>query len=98
MAGWAIACAATASVAFIVAVVASTMLVMALHPHAPANVATGFNVDQGRVLAFLPFALGMYLLLACLGLAGWIRSRRTGRITGVVVVIGMLLITLVVAG
>lgn len=81
--GWAVGCAAASAAVFVVAVVASTLLIMALHPEAPSNVANGYNLDRGRILTFLPFALGMYLLLACLGLAGWVRSPRAGRLTTV---------------
>ena len=94
--GWAILCAAAASVAFITAVVATTMLVMALHPHAPAANRTEGNIDTGRVLAFLSFGIGIYLLLACIGLSGWLRSRRTGQLTTGVAAIGAALITLAI--
>jgi hypothetical protein len=51
------------------------------------------NVDQARLLTFLPFMLGMYLLLACLGLAGWLHSRRIGIATALVAGAGAVLVT-----
>ncbi len=90
VAGWTIALAA-AAVSFIVSVVATTLLVTALHPHAPAAVA-GVGLLKGRVLTVLPFALGIFLLLGCIGLTGWLRSRRMGQITTIIAALGALLI------
>lgn len=91
VAGWTIALAAAAAVSFIVSVVATTLLVTALHPHAPAAVA-GVGLLKGRVLTVLPFALGIFLLLGCIGLTGWLRSRRMGQITTIIAALGALLI------
>ena len=86
--GWAILCAAGSSVAFIVSVVGATSLAIVLDPNAPA-----MSLEKGRVLAFLPFLLGIYLLLACIGLAGSLRSRRTGHATVAIAAIGAALVT-----
>jgi hypothetical protein len=80
VAGWAIAGAAFSALAFVVAVVACTMLVVVLHPQAPAN-AAGQGVGACRVLGLLGFMLGAYALLCSIGLSGWLRSRRTGLLT-----------------
>jgi hypothetical protein len=93
---WAIACAAAASVAFIVAVVATTMLAVTLHPDAPAGAAA--HSDRGRLLSFLGFAAGIYGLLACVGLSGWLRSRRMGRATTGLALVGAALVTIVITG
>ena len=96
--GWAILCAAGSSVAFIVAVVATTLLTIVLHPKAPPNVADALSMDKGRILAFLPFMLGIYLLLACIGIAGSLRSRRTGHATLGLAAVGAVLVTFAISG
>nr|WP_295370147.1 hypothetical protein [uncultured Sphingosinicella sp.] len=93
--GWAVVCSAAAAAAFMISVVASTALVNVLNPLAPATVKAAAKISEARMLTFLPFLLGMYLLLACLGLAGWLRSRRTGYVTAGVAGAAMLLVTMV---
>ncbi|KQS53938.1 hypothetical protein ASG17_13365 [Brevundimonas sp. Leaf363] len=87
----AIGFSAASSVAFIVAVVGSTAVVAALHPEGPGlGVA---RVGGTQALMTLAFMLGLYALLAALGLSGWLRSRGTGLTTSVVVAIGCVLLT-----
>ena len=90
---WAIGCAAAACVAFIVAVVANTMLAISLRPDAPASAAGPGATTKAPVMAFLSFMLGMYLLLGCVGLSGWLHGRRTGWMTAALAAIGVLLIS-----
>lgn len=96
IARWAIVSAAASSISFIVAVVASTLLVVILHPDAPMGAANMTSLNKGRVLFFLGFTGGMYLLLACIGSAGWLRSRRMGQVTTSLATIGAALITLTI--
>ena len=93
IANWVIGCAAAASVAFIVAVVANTMLAISLRPDAPASAAGSGAPTKAPVMAFLSFMLGMYLLLACVGLSGWLHGRRTGWVTAALAAIGVVLIS-----
>ncbi|RYG87927.1 MAG: hypothetical protein EON59_05970 [Alphaproteobacteria bacterium] len=53
--------AVISAVAFIVAVVASTLLVATLHPDAP-TIATQVSANTGRALMVLSFFLGLYAL------------------------------------
>lgn len=92
-ASWAIASAAFAAVAFVVAVVASTKLVIVLHPLAPANAGPG---GAARTLMALGFVLGTYALLLSIGLSGWLRSRRMGLVTSALAVGAALLVTALV--
>lgn len=87
----AIGFSAAASVAFIVAVVGSTGVVAALHPDGPGLGAGRVGQTQG--LMTLAFMLGLYALLAALGLSGWSRSPRTGWITGAAAGLGAVLVT-----
>lgn len=96
--GWAIGSAAGSAVCFIVTVVATTLLTMAAHPQAPANVGAWLASGAMRALAFGPFLLGLYLLLATIALAGWLRSRRLGRATTAMAAAGAVLVTLSLAG
>lgn len=94
-ASWAMASAAFAAMAFVVAVVASTKLVVVLHPQAPAHLPPG---NAARVLVGLGFLLGTYALLLSIGLSGWLRSRRMGLVTsGLAVGAGLLITGLVVS-
>ena len=85
------------SVAFIVCVVASTALIAMLHPDAP-SAAGAAATGQARVLLVLSFILGLYTLLISLALSGWTRSRFTGLTTSGIAIIGIVLVTMMVAG
>ena len=89
----AIGCAAAACVAFIVATIATTMLAISLRPDAPVSVAGSGSPDGARLMAFLPFMAGMYLLLGCVGLSGWLHGRRTGWMTAALAAVGVVLIS-----
>jgi hypothetical protein len=93
LAGWAIAWAAFAAMAFIVTVVASTKMVIVLHPQSPAGAAAAGGIGAARVIAVLGFLLGAYALLVSMGLCGWLRSRRTGWVTSGLAGLAALLIT-----
>lgn len=89
--------AVTAAVGFIIAVVASTMLIAALHPDAPAG--AGQMALTAQVVMSLGFLVGLLALLLSLGVSGWTRSRAMGWTTsiaaglGVVIVLSMVLRT-----
>jgi hypothetical protein len=80
--GWAAGAAAVAAAAFTVAVVAATMLAVVLHPAAPGVRNRAAEAGVARVITGLAFFVGLYALLAALGLSGWARSRRLGLVTG----------------
>lgn len=93
--GVAIVCAAAAATMFIVSTLSSVWLVAALHPDAPRGMAAGAAV--ARATTFMPFGLGLLLLLACLGLSGWARSRTLGVCTTAIAAVGAALALFVVA-
>jgi hypothetical protein len=95
--GWAAGAAAVAAAAFVVAVVAATMLVTELHPGAPAAVARRGQTGPARLTSVLTFGVGIYALLASLGLSGWARSRRLGLVTSVAAGAAAALVTAVTA-
>lgn len=72
----AVVAAALASVGFIVTVIATTMLVAATHPHAPAGALA--RADIGRSAMSFSFLVAMIALLVSIGASGWIRSRPLG--------------------
>lgn len=86
-----VALAAVSSVAFVVCVVAASMLAAVLHPHAPAAIAATPD-GMPRAVMSLSFAAGMLALLMAIGASGWLRSRRIGWITGGIAAIGIVLI------
>lgn len=89
---WAIASAAFAAVAFILVVVASTKLVILLHPKAP-TAGSLESLGGTRVVMGLGFLLGTYALLLSIGLSGWLRSRRMGLLTSLLAGIAAVLIS-----
>ena len=93
----AIGLATAAAVAFIASVIASTQLVASLHPQAPANVARHSALTSARLYAFLSFGAGVYALLACIGVAGWVRSRTAGIVTTAIAGAGAVLVTAAIA-
>lgn len=95
---WAVVLTALSAVAFIVAAVAATTLVAGSHPDAPASVARSAAHGPARMMAALCFALGAYALLAAVGCAGWLRSRRLGLATTGLAALGGLAMTLVFGG
>ena len=92
----ALALASLASVAFILAVVASTVLTADLHPHAPVKVAERVTTRALRVM-LLSFALGTYALLGAVATSGWCRSRLTGWITTAIGALGAAAVTALIA-
>lgn len=91
---WAAGLSALSAVAFVVAAVATTTLVAGSHPEAPAAVARQAAQGPARALAALFFALGAYGLIAAIGWAGWVRSRRMGWVTTGLAALGAIAITL----
>lgn len=75
---WALFSAATATCAFIVSVVALTMLIVGLNPNAPESLVTQAGLLQARSIGTVGFFLGLYGTLFTIGACGWVRSRRMG--------------------
>ena len=82
--------AAVSAVAFIVSVVASSMLVALLHPDAPRALGAG-SADWPRALMTLTFGLGIFALLLSVAASGWLHSRRMGWATSTIAGIGIAL-------
>lgn len=80
---------AGAAISFVVSVLGATVAIAATHPDAPRELQA--DMQAVRAIMALPFGLGVFLLLADLGLAGWIRSRRTGLLTSAMAAAGVLL-------
>jgi hypothetical protein len=94
-ASWAIGSAAVAAVGFIIAVIASTMLVMVTHPLAPAGAMA--SAGSARLAMGLSFLAALLALLISLGISGWTRSRRMGWVTSGVAAIGVVFSMLMIA-
>lgn len=76
---WCLVLAAGAAGAFIASALGSSLLVLALDPGSGGVAPTtqAFTLT----LASVPYAAGLLLLLATIGLSGWVRSRRVGLVT-----------------
>ncbi|HJT81612.1 MAG TPA: hypothetical protein VJ719_10475 [Chthoniobacterales bacterium] len=94
--GLAAGAAAVASALFMVAVIAGTLVALAVSPAAPNNFATPEFVPWARRVFLVSFALGIYSNLLSLGLSGWIRSRWLGMVTSTAALLsGMVVFTFV---
>jgi len=91
VAGWTIGTATVSAVSFVCAVIASTKLIVVLHPAAPKAMAA--TTGSARVILVLFFILGLYSLLTAIALTGWLRSRRVGAITTAIAVVGAIVTT-----
>jgi hypothetical protein len=78
---WAAGAASVASAAFMLAVIAGTLLALAVHPGAPAGFAAPQFVPWARQILIVSFGIGIYANLVSLALAGWIRTRWLGLVT-----------------
>ena len=79
--GWAAGAAAVASASFMIAVIAGTLVSLAVNPGAPQGFAAPQFVPWARQILIVSFGLGIYANLLSLGLSGWIRSRSLGIVT-----------------
>ena len=79
----------TSAVAFIVTVVAATMVTAVNHPDAP-TIVTASTAGLSRILMTLGFYLGTLSLLATLGCSGSLHSRGVGRVTAFAASMGAL--------
>ena len=98
VADWVVGSAATAACSFVVAVVASVMLTIVLHPDVPSNVASGSSIGTARIVSTLGFGIGVIALLVSVGLSGWVRSRQSGIATSVVSFISLVLVLWALGG
>ena len=87
---WCVVLAAAAAVSFIVSVLGTTLFIAALHPAAPSGLRRYGSDPLVGAISFVAPALGIYLLLATVGLAGWIRSRKAGLATTALALSGAL--------
>lgn len=69
--------AGLAAVSFIVAVMASTVLIANSHPHAPP-VTTMLSTGTMRQMLVVSFAIGMLALLVSIAASGWSHSKAMG--------------------
>ena len=79
--GWAAGAAAVASAAFMIAVIAGTLVSLVVNPAAPQGFAAPQFLPWARQILISSFGLGIYANLLSLGLSGWIRSRSLGIVT-----------------
>ena len=90
---WIVGASALAACSLLVAVVAAWRLTILLNP------ATQFEVGWTIILVLwramlLGYGLGFLSLIACIGLSGWIRSRKTGMITSAMAAVAALFFVL----
>lgn len=86
---WIVAASALAACSLLIAVVAAWRLTILLNPNTPVAVDPAIlNVLWASML--LGYGVGFLSLLACIGLSGWIRSRKTGLITTGMAVVSVL--------
>ena len=80
---------AIAACMFIVAVLAFVGIILTSHPESMVP----DDIAKERVIGFVSLMLGIYSLLAGIGLSGFLHSNRIGKITSAVGVFAWILIT-----
>jgi len=86
---WIVGASALAACSLLIAVVAAWRLIILLNP------ATNVALDPSNLIVLwasmlLGYGVGFLALLACIGLSGWIRSKKTGWITTSMAVVSVL--------
>lgn len=79
-----------AAVAFIVSALAATILSVGLLPGASRDLATPAYLGSVVAIMNIAFLIGIVALLSGIAMIGWLRSRRSGIMTTVLGVIGLL--------
>ncbi len=92
---WLIGALTLASCSFVITVITMTFLSISQHPGIPVDVVME-TVNRHRTIGFLSFILGIYALLAGIGLSGFIKSKRFGRITAIIAALAVLVVTSVI--
>lgn len=87
--GWIVSSSALAACSLLVAVVASWRLLIMLSPEYLMPV-DGKLVSILWSVMLLGYSLGFLSLLTCIGLSGWLRSRRNGIITSSIAFLAVL--------
>ncbi len=90
--GWAAGAAAIASVSFMIAVIAGTLVALALHADAPEGFAAPAFLPWARAVLIISIGLGVHANLLSLGLSGWIRSRALGTVTSTAALLSAVLV------
>lgn len=86
---WMVSSSALAACSLLIAVVASWRLVILLHPTLPI-VIDEFVIKVLWTGMLLGYGLGFLSLLTCIGISGWLRSKRDGIITSTIAVISVI--------
>lgn len=79
-----------AAVAFIVSALAATILSVGLLPGASRDLATPAYLRSVVAIMNIAFLIGIVALLSGIAMIGWLRSRRSGIMTTLLGVIGLL--------
>ncbi len=86
---WIVSSSALAACSLLVAVVAAWRITILLHPALPITVSP-FIIEVLWAGMLIGYGLGFLSLLACIGLSGWLRSKRDGIVTSSIAVIAAL--------
>lgn len=86
---WIVSSSALAACSLLVAVVAAWRITILLHPALPITVSP-FIIKVLWAGMLIGYGLGFLSLLACIGLSGWLRSKRDGIVTSSIAVIAAL--------
>jgi len=75
---WVIGLTVVAACGFIISVVGSISIGLVLHPDAPSDMSSAPFLAAARYASTGGFLVGVFTLLASIGLGGWVRSRNVG--------------------
>ncbi|MFK8012829.1 MAG: hypothetical protein AB8B80_12370 [Marinicellaceae bacterium] len=84
-----ITCAAVSACSLLIAVIAAWRLTIGLHPDLPfVPDPKTLNLLWNSMIA--GYSIGLISLILCIGLSGWIRSKKQGLITSLIAIIALL--------
>lgn len=90
---WIVSSSAVAACSLLIAVVAAWRLTILLHPELPIS----YNPAVIKILwagMLIGYGLGFLSLLVSIGLSGWLRSKRDGKITSSIAIVAVLFFVL----
>ncbi len=88
-----VATSTLAACALLLSLISAWRLTIALHPDLPVDVAQSDILMLWRVM-ILAYIVGFASLIACIGVAGWLRSRKMGLLTTTLAGVTLVIFTL----
>lgn len=92
MANWVVVLSAISACSFVVCATSSVALVNGLQATQEALEAGFVTLQGARIISGLSMALGLFSLLASIGMSGWLRDKTTGITTSCVAAVAIIIV------